>query len=130
MAKFEASLNSEEITKLLSIGGPKVLKFVGQVLYKEGAKIFEESQDEVPVDTNALRTSGNLGFPQFEGQSVVVEISYGGAAADYAMIVHEDLEARHRDGKKAKYLEDPARRGIEGLDRRILEKIRKALGIY
>jgi hypothetical protein len=45
------------------------------------------------------------------------------------MIVHEDLEARHRDGKKAKYLEDPARRGIEGLDRRILEKIRKAMGI-
>jgi hypothetical protein len=129
VAKFEASLNSREITKLLSIGGPKVLKFVGQVLYKEGATIFEESQDEVPVDTNALRTSGNLGFPQLEGQSVVVEISYGGAAADYAMIVHEDLEARHRDGKKAKYLEDPARRGIEGLDRRILEKIRKAMGI-
>ena len=129
MAKFEASLNRKEINRLLSIGGPRALKTAGQVLYKEGATIFEQSQEEVPVDTNALRTSGKLGLPQLEGQSVVVEISYGGAAVDYAMIVHEDLEARHREGKKAKYLEDPARRALAGMDERILAKIRKAMGI-
>ena len=129
MAKFEASLNRREINRLLSVGGPKAIMTAGQVLYKEGATIFEQSQEEVPVDKNPLRTSGNLGFPHLDGQTVVVEISYGGAAVDYAMAVHEDLEARHRDGKKAKYLEDPARRGIVGMDGRILAKIRKAMGI-
>jgi len=129
VGKFEASLNRKEITRLLSVGGPKAMMTAGQVLYKEGAKIFEESQDEVPVDTNALRTSGQLGLPHLEGQSVVVEISYGGAAVDYAMIVHEDLEMSHRPGKKAKYLEDPARRALVGMEDRILEKIRKAMGI-
>ena len=114
---------------LLSIGGPKTLKTVGQVLYKEGAAIFEESQDEVPVDTNALRTSGKLGFPTIEGKNIVVEISYGGAAVDYALIVHEDLEAQRRNGKKAKYLEDPARRRLRGMDERILTSVRKAMGI-
>jgi hypothetical protein len=129
VGKFEASLNRKEINRLLSIGGPKAIMTAGQVLYKEGATIFEQSQDEVPVDKNPLRTSGQLGLPHLEGQTVVVEISYGGAAVDYAMAVHEDLEARHRDGKKAKYLEDPARRGIVGMDERILAKIRKAMGI-
>ena len=129
MAKTEVSVDTKKLMALLSIGGPKVLKTTAQALYKEGAAIFEESQDEVPIDTNALRTSGQLGFPTIEGKNVVVEISYGGAAVDYAMIVHEDLEARHREGKKAKYLEDPARRALVGMDGRILAKIRKAMGI-
>ena len=114
---------------LLSIGGPKTLRTIGQALYKEGAAIFEESQDEVPVDTNALRTSGQLLFPKVERNNVVVEISYGGAAVDYAMIVHEDLETQRRNGKKAKYLEDPARRRLKGMDERLLSAVRKAMGI-
>jgi hypothetical protein len=129
VAKTQVSVDTKKLMALLSIGGPKTLKTVGQVLYKEGAAIFEESQDEVPVDTNALRTSGKLGFPTIEGKNIVVEISYGGAAVDYALIVHEDLEAQRRNGKKAKYLEDPARRRLRGMDERILTSVRKAMGI-
>ena len=33
----------------------------------------------------------------------------GGFAANYALTVHENIEARHKKGKKAKYLEDPFR---------------------
>lgn len=32
-----------------------------------------------------------------------------GYTANYAMYVHEDLKARHKEGKVAKYLEKPAR---------------------
>lgn len=123
------TIDTKQLIKLLSIGGPKTLLTLGQALYREGAIIFEESQDEVPVDTTLLKTSGRLEFPQIEGSSVVVEISYGGAAGEYALDVHEDLEARHKPGKKAKYLEDPARRRIKGMDGRLLSSVRKAMGI-
>lgn len=115
--------------EVLSIGGPKAITTLGQALYREGAAIFEESQDEVPLDTGNLRASGKLDFPKIEGKDVVVEISYGGAAADYALYVHEDLEMNFRNGKKAKYLEDPARRRIKGMDGRLLGAVRKAMGI-
>ena len=129
MAKNEVSIDTKKLMQVLTIGGPATLLTLGQALYREGAAIFEESQDEVPVDTTLLKTSGKLGFPQIEGSSVVVEISYGGAAGEYALDVHEDLEARHQPGKKAKYLEDPARRRIKGMDGRLLGSVRKAMGI-
>ena len=115
--------------ELLAIGGPKTIATLGQALYREGAIIFEESQDEVPLDTGNLRASGKLGLPKVEGKDVVVEISYGGAAADYAVIVHEDLEMNFRNGKKAKYLEDPLKRRIKGMDGRLLLAVRKAMGL-
>lgn len=115
--------------KLLALGGPAAVNTLGQALYKEAAVIFEESQDEVPVDTGILRSSGQLGLPKIEGGELVVDITYGGAAADYAIYVHEDLEMRHQPGKKAKFLEDPARRRIRGMDERLLGMVRRAMGI-
>lgn len=129
MAKNEVSIDTKKLMQVLTVGGPTTLLTLGQALYREGAAIFEESQDEVPLDTGNLRASGKLGFPKIEGKDVVVEISYGGAAADYALVVHEDLEMNFRNGKKAKYLEDPARRRIKGMDGRLLASVRKAMGI-
>ena len=129
VAKYEVSLDSKKLMDLLTLSGPKSLGTLGQALYREGATIFEDSQDEVPLDTGNLRASGKLGFPKVEGKDVVVEISYGGAAADYAAIVHEDLEMNFRNGRKAKYLEDPVRRRIKGMDGRLLGAVRKAMGI-
>lgn len=123
------SMNTKELMRLLTLGGPAAVKTLGQALYKEGAVIFEESQDEVPVDTTALKTSGNLHFPQIVNGELVVDIVYGGASADYAIYVHEDLEARHKPGKKAKFLEDPARRRIKGMDGRLLAMVKKAMGV-
>jgi len=129
VAKNEVSIDTKKLMQVLTVGGSTTLLTLGQALYREGAAIFEESQDEVPLDTGNLRASGKLGFPKIEGKDVVVEISYGGAAADYALVVHEDLEMNFRNGKKAKYLEDPARRRIKGMDGRLLASVRKAMGI-
>lgn len=129
MAKAEISIDTKKLMELLTIGGPRAVNTLGQAIYREAAIIFEESQNEVPVDTGILRSSGKLGLPTLEGGDVVVEISYGGAAGEYALDVHEDLEARHQPGKKAKYLEDPARRRIKGMDNRLLSAVRKAMGI-
>jgi hypothetical protein len=129
VAKNSVEIDAKELTKILVRGGANAGRALSQALYREAALIFEESQDEVPLDTGNLRASGKLGLPQIQGSELVVEISYGGAAADYALVVHEDLERNYRNGKKSKYLEDPAKRRIIGLSGRLLRSVRKSMGI-
>jgi len=129
VARYGVEIEAKELTKILVRGGEKAGRALGQALYREAAIIFEQSQDEVPIDTGNLRGSGNLGLPSAQGDDIVVEISYGGAAADYALAVHEDMERTYRNGKKSKFLEDPAKRRIEGLDGRLLNAVRKVMGI-
>lgn len=129
MARYGIEIEAKELTRLLVLGGANAGRALGQALYREGAFIFEESQDQVPLDTGNLRASGKLGLPEVQGDEIVVEISYGGAAADYALIVHEDLETNFRNGRKAKYLEDPAKKRVTGMDGRLLSAVKKAMGI-
>ncbi len=129
MPKQTIEVDSKELTKILVRGGALAGMALSAALYKEAATIFEESQDEVPLDTGNLRASGKLGLPQVQGNELVVEITYGGAAADYALIVHEDMERNYRNGKKSKYLEDPAKRRLEGMSGRLLKSVKKAMGI-
>lgn len=60
----------------------------------------------VPRDTGVLAASGRVTGPDAKG---LVEITYGGAAAPYALRQHETLEYRHTLGE-ARYL-------IRGLER-------------
>ena len=60
----------------------------------------------VPKDTGALAASGQVTGPDPRGK---VEIRYGGAAAPYALIQHENLEYHHTVGE-ARYL-------VRGLER-------------
>ena len=80
-------------------------------LYQAALKIFAESQREVPVEFGTLRASGLVSEPEHRGLETVVQISYGGAASEYAYFVHERLDLTHAPPTKAKYLEDPATRG-------------------
>jgi hypothetical protein len=60
----------------------------------------------VPVDTGALRSTGRVEGPKNDE----VELSFGGAAAPYALKVHEeDPERRHTVGEH-RYL-------VRGMDR-------------
>ena len=65
---------------------------------------FRLSQRQVPVASGTLKNSGDL---QINGDEYI--IGYGGAAAQYAMFVHENLTARHKPPTKAKFVEDPVR---------------------
>ncbi len=51
-----------------------------------------------------LRASGYVAKPVREGRKISVELGYGGAASDYAVVQHERLDYRHTTGQ-AKYLE-------------------------
>lgn len=77
---------------------------VMQALYQEAQIELTESKRRVPVDTGTLKSSAHVIGPDHVGNKFIVTLAYGGAAEDYAVIVHEDLEAFHPVGQ-AKYLE-------------------------
>lgn len=83
-------------------------KGAAQGIYKRGLSIFEKSQRIVPVEFGTLRSSGHVTQPRREGGGWVVEIGYGGAAAGYAIYVHEITTNYHRPPTQAKFLEQPA----------------------
>lgn len=92
-------------------------------LYEEAEAIMTDSkQNYVPVDTGALRASGFVELPA--GNSVT--FGYGGPAAPYAVIVHEDLTKHHPIGS-AKYLELPIMARLAGMPSLLATKARLAI---
>jgi hypothetical protein len=77
---------------------------VKSALYQEAQIEMTESKKRCPVDTGILRASGFVAEPEVDGENISVTLSYGGAAVDYAIPVHENLEAFHPVGE-AKFLE-------------------------
>lgn len=116
----------EKLQKMLKVGGQQAMTATARALYTEANKIFFDSQAQVPIDTGALRASGMVTKPYFVGNTATVEIGYGGAAAPYALIVHEDLEANHEVGK-AKFLEDPLTKAIPELGKSVANSVEQLL---
>ncbi len=71
MPKQTIEVDSKELAKILIRGGALAGVALSAALYKEAATIFEESQDEVPLDTGNLRASGKLGLPEIQGNELV-----------------------------------------------------------
>jgi len=98
-------------------GIDKILRNMDRASADEGKKLEKnlkraglftqrESQKIVPVDQSNLKASAgtrNIGGAGFDADVVVF---YN---AEYAVYVHEDLNARHKPGKQAKYLESVVR---------------------
>jgi hypothetical protein len=78
-------------------------KTAGDILFNQATLIMNASKPLVPVDTGFLVQSGHVQIPQVQGNRVTVTLGY---AAEYAIYVHENLNARHTTGS-AKYLEIP-----------------------
>jgi hypothetical protein len=63
---------------------------VGAALYRAGQRIMADSKEHyVPVDLGPLKNSGKVAPPNYAGRGVSVELSFGDAAAAYALAVHE-----------------------------------------
>jgi hypothetical protein len=93
---------------------------------KAGARVLEKAQQIVPHETGTLEGSGDI-EPLGEGR-IGVMVFFGGAAAPYAVIQHEDLTLHHANGRQAKYLERPAMEGRADTRRDVAEGIRRELG--
>lgn len=96
----------------------RVAKQIEAALYQEAEAVRTDSMRNTPVDTGALRASHRVERPVVRDGGVEVEIVVGGPAADYAVYVHEDLDAFHRVGE-AKFLEKAVNRARPGLSGRI-----------
>lgn len=95
-----------------------------RALYREGERIMTEAKKRTPVDTGALRASGLVLRPDVVGAVISVTMGFGGAAAPYALVVHENLQARHTVGQ-AKYLESVINEALPDLDDRLAADMRR-----
>ena len=93
-------------------------------LLKAGLALQRESQKIVPIDTGVLRNSASTRLEDWGFQSKAIV----GYETDYAIYVHEDLEARHKPGKQAKYLEQPLREHSDRLIGIVIKEINKETG--
>lgn len=104
-----------------------------RALYEEAQVIFNKSQELVPVVTGTLAGSGQVRPPSVNASSVEVTIGYGGAAAKYALYVHERLDLNHKyPGAKnaqaqAKFLEQPVLEGAPKLGERLADRVEDLL---
>lgn len=102
-----------------------------QAVFMEANEVLNESKKLVPVDTGALKNSGRVEQPRVDGRGVSVEVTYGGAAAPYALYVHEDPDASHAAGKTYKFLEIPAKKRApiftRNVKRRFITYIRRGI---
>jgi hypothetical protein len=93
-------------------------------LKKAGTHLQKESQKVVPVDTGALRASAYTKIRWANTKRVDVVVGY---TMPYAIYVHEDLFARHKPGKIAKYLEKPARQLAKKLLKMVADEVKKVV---
>ena len=121
MAEFQltGAKELEEKLRAIALATPNKL---AAALYREAQIEMTESKKRVPVDTGALRSSGVVQKPVFDGKNVSVTLGYGGPSVDYAFKVHEDLQAFHKVGQ-AKYLESVIVESAPHLLQRIADRI-------
>ena len=79
---------------------------IGTRLKLAGLFVQRESQKIVPILTANLKGSANTRNVGGEGFDTDIVVSY---STEYAVYVHEDLDARHKPGKQAKFLESVVR---------------------
>lgn len=97
-----------ELEARLAAAPAIALKAFAIALYAEGTDLLAEALPLTPIDLGPLRASGAVSEPEISGTGILVEVGFGGAATDYAIYVHENLEARHNPPTQAKFLEQPA----------------------
>lgn len=107
----------------------KLLKLAQAVPHAAARALYEEAQIErtesmrrTPVDTGALRASHMVSKPRIEGRTISVSITVGGAAAPYAVVVHEDTYATHRVGQ-AKFLQSTIEESARFLAARVARRM-------
>ena len=109
MSKFDVEFEGEDrlqeiFAKLSEKGLDNVVR---SSLFSVGNEVLNNSKAIVPVDTSTLKNSGKVERPKAVDGKWTVEVTYGGSASKYALIVHENPNARHEEGKTYHYLKIP-----------------------
>ena len=89
-------------------------------VHQEALELLADSLLQVPVDTGTLRRSG-YAEPPHDVRNPVAVVGYG---TDYALPVHERMEAQHPVGN-AKFLERPFLARQQNFVQRMIDRIRR-----
>lgn len=102
--RFELEGMDKLRAKLLK-AGDRAVPVLSKEMYLFAEDIMADSKENyVPVATGTLKAAGIAGknkhvmLPRNEGTGVIVEMGYGGAAAYYALSVHENPRAGKTGG--------------------------------
>jgi len=125
----------------LSAATEEVRKRSESALFIEASLIMTASKKSyVPVDLGTLRNSGTVTKPEVDSATGImsVRLFFGGAAAPYAMAIHEHpseasppswkgktIHFRGGGNRGHKYLERPLRLAANGMAARLAARIRK-----
>lgn len=97
--------DSSQFDKFAGQAKAKVKRDVLRLLLAEAEAIMTDAKLRTPVDTGTLRASGTVKSDLRMVANPKAELSFGGAAAGYALIVHERMDVYHPVGE-AKFLEN------------------------
>lgn len=113
--------------KLKHIDGflDKMDKEISKRLRTEAELVITEAKLQTPVDFGFLRASGRTHLVTKGKNTTGVAMVFGGAAAPYAVYVHENTKARHTVGN-AKFLERPWKKARSHV-KKALEAVRNQL---
>ena len=92
---------------------------------KFGQIELTEMKRRTPVEFGVLRDSGLFQI-RWEGRTLILTWTFGGATATYAVYVHEDMEAFHRVGQ-AKFVESVTNESAQYAPGRIVAAALEAL---
>lgn len=95
-----------------------------QAVNAEAITIANKADELVPFDDGDLSASQQIEFATAGIFTAI--ITYGGLAAPYALVQHENMNYKHGLGRSAKYLERPAEEAKRGFAARIMARIKAA----
>lgn len=90
----------------------------------EAEAVLGRAKERTPVDTGALRASGQVVHNETNRNEL--QIIFGGPSAPYAPQVHEDMAATHNDGQ-AKFLESALVEAEPGMVQRIAAGVKRRI---
>jgi hypothetical protein len=127
----------DKVARATDLGVKRGVKLgVGQILLEIGAR----ADELVPFDTGTLSRSQTTSV-ETRGQTITGEIGYGGPAAPYALVQHEDETLSHPpkskggspvapgQGRGPKYLEFPSRQVGKKAEKIIAKAVAASKGI-
>lgn len=99
----------------------KVFEAAGDGLFEAAEFLLEEANRTVPLEEGPLQNSG---VASVDRTALMAAVSYN---TPYAVRQHEELDYRHDEGRRAKWLELSLNEERERLQEHIAKRMREAL---
>ena len=116
-------LGAKEAFETIRKLGPAARRAMLKSFEKQAWKIIKDAQERyVPVLSGDLLFSGDV--TPHPGRFPSVEFGFGGKAAAYAVIQHENEQFEHPAGGQAKYLSVPVEKAAGRVVRDVVQEVR------